>query len=65
MSPRFSIPSFSRIDGSDVPRGSLERSRYSRAGRFAAHAEGYDGSVALIAGLKAIADFEISAGAYP
>jgi methylenetetrahydrofolate reductase (NADPH) len=33
--------------------------------RFVAHAEGYSGSVALIEGLKRIADFEISAAAYP
>ena len=33
--------------------------------RFAAHPGGYAGSVELIAGLKRIADFEISAAAYP
>ena len=32
---------------------------------FVAHPDGYDGSVALIAGLRRIADFEISAAAYP
>ena len=32
---------------------------------FVPHPDGYDGSVALIAGLRRIADFEISAAAYP
>ena len=32
---------------------------------FAPHPDGYQDSVALIAGLKEIADFEISVGAYP
>lgn len=35
------------------------------AGSFAAHPDGYDGSAALIAGLRKVADFEISAAAYP
>jgi methylenetetrahydrofolate reductase (NADPH) len=33
--------------------------------KFTPHPEGYDGSVELISGLKTIADFEISVGAYP
>jgi len=33
--------------------------------QFTPHPEGYDGSVELISGLKKIADFEISVGAYP
>lgn len=32
---------------------------------FAAHPEGYQGSVALVAGIKAIGDFEIAVSAYP
>ncbi len=34
-------------------------------GQFTPHPEGYAGSAELIAGLKAIGDFEISAAAYP
>lgn len=34
-------------------------------GPFRPHADGYDGAVALIEGLKAIAPFEISVAAYP
>ncbi len=34
-------------------------------GPFRAHPDGYDGAVALIEGLKAIAPFEISVAAYP
>jgi methylenetetrahydrofolate reductase (NADPH) len=33
--------------------------------QFAPHTEGFDGSVSLIAGLRKIGDFEISAAAYP
>ncbi|MET0360912.1 MAG: methylenetetrahydrofolate reductase [NAD(P)H] [Sphingobium sp.] len=34
-------------------------------GPFVPHADGYDGAVSLVAGLKAIAPFEISVAAYP
>ena len=33
--------------------------------RFAAHADGYAGAAELVAGLKRVADFELSVGAYP
>ncbi|HTH28774.1 MAG TPA: methylenetetrahydrofolate reductase [NAD(P)H] [Sphingobium sp.] len=40
----------------DMPNG---------AGPFVAHPDGYDGAVALVKGLRAIAPFEISVAAYP